>query len=167
MRLSFPFRFCFAICISWLLAGCALGGFSSNNASGHYTLWQPQQCAVYAREVSGIQLHGDANDWWRNANPPRYGRSRYPIPGSVLVLASTSRMPHGHLAVVKCVINRREIDVTQSNWGSGPVSRRAVYESMRVQDISPRNDWSSVHFWNYQSNSFGFPYAVRGFIYQH
>lgn len=75
-------------------------------------------------------------------------------------------MPHGHLAVVRCIVNNREIDVTQSNWGSGPISRRAVYDSIRVQDISANNDWTLVHFWNHDANVFGSPYAARGFIYK-
>ncbi len=74
-------------------------------------------------------------------------------------------MVHGHLAVVKKVINSRQINVTHSNWGNDPKSRRILYHSMRVEDISPANDWTRLRFWNDEDAVFGFPYAANGFIY--
>lgn len=125
----------------------------------------PVQCVPYAREVSGIQIRGDAHRWWDLA-APRYQRGHTPRPGAVLVLARTSRMTSGHVAVVKEVLNGRQINITHSNWGNDKYSRRVIYDSMRVEDASPHNDWSSVRFWNPEKNVFGFPYAARGFIYR-
>ncbi|WP_447406321.1 CHAP domain-containing protein, partial [Clostridium perfringens] len=46
------------------------------------------QCAPYAREVSGIALHGNANTWWGQA-AGRYQRGHKPEVGSVLSFQST------------------------------------------------------------------------------
>lgn len=146
-----------------LLGGCAT--FSSPNARGYYS-WSAEQCVPYARQASGIQLYGDAHTWWGQA-ANKYARGSYPAPGAVLVLARTPTLTHGHLAVVKDIVGPRQINVTHRNWGNGPLSRRAVYESVRVEDVSPANDWSMVKFWNKSQNSFGFPYAAMGFIYPH
>lgn len=124
----------------------------------------PLQCVPYAREKSGIQIRGDAHHWWDNA-APRYQRGQTPRPGAVLVLSSTAKMTSGHVAVVTEVLTPRQINVTHSNWGNDRYSRRVVYDSMRVEDVSARNDWTSVRFWNPDKNVFGFPYAARGFIY--
>jgi len=166
LRRSFrPPALLLALLLPFVTAACGttMVPFNSTHASGHPTL-TAQSCVPYARQVSGIQIYGDAYQWWDRAEP-RYQRGRTPAPGSVLVLSRTRQMTHGHVAVVKRVVNPREIDVTQSNWGNNWRTRRVVYESQRVQDISPRNDWSSVRFWNYEKNVYGFPYAVRGFIY--
>ena len=82
-----------------------------------------------------------------------------------MTLMRTNRLRSGHLAVVKDILGPRDITVTHTNWGNDPLSRRIVYESMRVQDASPANDWSSARFWNREEGVFGFPYPVQGFIY--
>lgn len=159
----------FALC---LLAGCAgtsSGVFTSSTAThtafaSARMVSSPVQCVPYAREISGIQIRGDAHTWWDKAAPD-YERGRMPRPGAVLVLSKTGKLRHGHLAVVKDIINPRQINVTHSNWGNDRYSRRVIYESMRIEDISVKNDWSSVRFWNPDKAVFGFPYAARGFIY--
>lgn len=137
--------------------------FHTSHASGRY-LAQPVQCVPFARERSGISLYGDAHTWWGKA-AGRYAQGYLPQPGAVMVLARTDRMRHGHVAVVKRVINSREIEVSHSNWGADFDSRRMAYDTMRVQDASAANDWSSVRLWNYHIGSYGLPYAVSGFIY--
>lgn len=152
------------LCLSFL-AACAggQGRFSTPNASGYYAD-SPVQCVPYAREASGIQIRGDAHTWWDSA-AGRYTRGSVPRVGAVFVLANTSRMRHGHLSVVKDIINKRQIDVTHSNWGSDRDSRRVIYEKMRVEDLSTANDWTRVRFWNKDINAFGLPYQGLGFIY--
>ncbi len=146
------------------IAGCAPSTpFRHDFASGYYSP-DIEQCAPYARRVSGIRLYGDAYNWWDEARS-RYGRGHTPIPGSILVLKKTSRMRSGHVAVVKDIISRREINVTHSNWGNSSHGRHIIYESMRVDDVSSGNDWSVVRFWNDEKNVFGFPYAAYGFVY--
>lgn len=146
-----------------VLAACSPSGFGNQYASGRYTS-SITQCAPYAREISGVQLRGDAGDWWYGAQG-RYQRGTMPVHGAVLVLRKTNRLRYGHVAVVKQVLNPRLINVTHSNWGSDGRSRRIIYDSMRAEDISPNNNWSSVRFWNYEAGTFGFPYAAHGFIY--
>jgi surface antigen len=115
--------------------------------------------------MSGIPIHGDAWTWWNQA-AGNYQRGCLPVPGAVLVLARTNKLPRGHLAVVTQVLAPRDINVTHTNWGSDWLSRRVTYESVRVQDVSPANDWTSVRFWNDEAGVFGFPYPAMGFIYK-
>lgn len=146
-----------------IVTGCTSSEFHHEYASGH-TSSDIEQCALYARKVSGVQLYGDAYRWWGEA-PPRYQRGHTPAPGAILVLKRTERMHSGHVAVVKNIVGPRQINVTHSNWGSGSSSRHIIYESMRVDDVSPANNWTQLRFWNDDKNVLGFPYEAYGFIY--
>lgn len=121
-----------------------------------------QQCVPYARELSGIPIYGDAHQWWHKANP--FQKRKYPQKGAVLVLAKSSRLSRGHLAVVKQVLGPRQINVSHTNWGSDRATRRVVFDSHRVKDVSKQNDWSKVIFWNPQIDRWGLPYKVSGFV---
>lgn len=156
----------YSIALLFLLlavTGCVPGTFNHENATGHYSA-TVEQCVPYARQVSGIQLYGDAYTWWSQAQG-RYLRGHRPVPGAVLVLKKTSRMPSGHVAVVKSILNDREINVTHSNWANSWGDRHIIYDSMRVDDVSQNNDWTHVRFWNDDKNVFGFPYEAYGFVY--
>jgi surface antigen len=122
------------------------------------------QCVPYARERSGIPIRGDAHTWWKQAKG-KYRRSNKPKEGAVMVLSKTSRLRHGHLAVVEKIIDSRTIEVAHSNWGSDRDSRCVIYKAMPVRDVSKRGDWSCARFFNYETNAFGSPYKVSGFIY--
>ena len=112
-------------------------------------------CVPYARSRSGIQLAGDAWQWW-GAAEGRYHRSRTPRPGSVLVLARTSRLPQGHLAVVSRVVSAREIRVDHANWAPGGAATRGrVARDQPVMDVSPGGDWSLVRVWYPRVNDYG------------
>lgn len=82
-----------------------------------------------------------------------------------MVLSQTSKLRHGHVAVVKKIVNSRLIEVSHSNWGYNRSTRSKIYNRMRVKDISANNDWSVVRFWDYPSGTFGSAYPVSGFIY--
>src|SRR5215472_6536250 len=97
---------------------------------------EPIQCVPYARQVSGIDLRGDAWTWWSQAEN-RYGRGRKPRLGAVLVFAKTSRLPLGHVSVVTKLVNAREILVTHANWASSSDDRGKVTKDVRVIDVSP------------------------------
>ena len=161
-------RITLLLCLALILSACAtptgtkVTAAEPSFASG-VMLAEPVQCVPYARQVSGIQIRGDAHSWWDQAAPGKRGPA--PKPGAVLVLARTGKMTSGHVAVVKDVLGPRLINVTHSNWGNDRESRRVLYHSMRVEDISANNDWTRVRFWNAEKNCFGFPYAARGFIY--
>lgn len=117
----------------------------------------PLQCAIYARQVTGIALTGAARNWWPQAEG-RYLRSATPSVGSVIVMGGTSA---GHVAVVRRVIGSRQIVVDHANWlGGGEIITGALME-----DASTANDWSQARVWNVQTNSMGLrPYPVFGFV---
>ncbi len=119
------------------------------------------QCVPYAREVSSIEIRGDAWTWWRSAKG-RYARGREPSVGSVLVLSKTKRLRYGHLAVVAEVLSDREVLVHQANW----LNRGRIHRYTPVIDVSPNNDWSSVRVWYTPGQKYGKrAYKVSGFIY--
>ena len=117
-------------------------------------------CVLYARAASGIDLRGDAYAWWDLA-AGRYLRGQAPEIGAVLVLAQTNRLQRGHVAVVRQVIDERDILVDHSNWVPG-----RVITGMQVRDVSPENDWTQLRFFNPQYGVFGSVYPADGFIYQ-
>jgi len=120
------------------------------------------QCVPFARAVSGIELKGNAVHWW-DAAAGVYARGSHPEPGAVLNFRANGTMPLGHVAVVKRVINSREIEIDHANWsysGKGNVSR-----DVSVIDVSARNDWSAVRVELGRSGDFGSIYATYGFIY--
>jgi surface antigen len=127
-------------------------------ASAHYS-YSWIQCVPYAREVSHIELSGDAFLWWAEASG-RYARGTVPAEGAVLNFRSVGRMPLGHVAVVTSVIDSRTILVTQANWVHG-----AITNDVTMQDVSPNNDWTQVEVELGNSSHWGAAYPTYGFIY--
>lgn len=124
---------------------------------------EPISCVPYARARSGIQLSGDAWQWW-DAAAGRYARGQAPRPGSVLVIARTARLPSGHVSVVTQVLNSREVLVDHANWASGSARGRVAVDQ-RVVDVSPRNDWTLVRVWYPRIDQLGVTaFPARGFI---
>lgn len=118
------------------------------------------QCVPYTRELSGIQIRGDAWTWWNTA-AGKYARSHTPVVGAVLVLRKTSRNRYGHLAVVTRILNDREIVVSHANW----LNKGRIHIDTPVRDESARGDWSSVRFWYTPGKVYGRSlYAANGFI---
>src|SRR5262245_39403688 len=120
------------------------------------------ECVPYARQVSGIDLRGDAWTWWSQARG-HYERGKKPRPGAVLVFQKTRTLPRGHLSVITRIVGAREILVTHANWGSTSGTRGQVTTDVRVIDVSPGNDWSELRVWN--GGDFGKAYPAAGFIY--
>jgi len=118
------------------------------------------QCVPYAREVSHIDLSGDAFLWWAEA-AGRYSRGNAPVEGAVLNFRSVHRMPLGHVAVVTSVVDSRTILVTQANWIRGSITN-----DVTMQDVSANNDWSEVEVELGDSSKWGAPYPTYGFIYR-
>jgi len=127
-------------------------------ASAQYR-YSTLQCVPYAREVSHIDLSGDAFLWWAEASG-RYARGATPAEGAVLNFRSVRRMPLGHVAVVTSVIDNRTILVTQANWIPGTITN-----DVTVQDVSPNNDWSEVQVELGDGSKMGAAYPTYGFIY--
>ncbi|MGI4943349.1 MAG: CHAP domain-containing protein [Janthinobacterium lividum] len=136
------------------LAACGSGG--GGPGAGASTALE---CAPFARQVTGIQLYGDASTWWDQA-AGRYERGAEPVPGGVLVFRRTGRLAHGHVSVVSDVVSSHEIRVTQANW----VHRR-IGRDEPVVDVSPGGDWSLVRVWWAPSRAMGTTaYPTYGFI---
>ena len=57
------------------------------------------QCVPYAREVTGIDIYGDALTWWEQA-AGRYERGREPRVGAVMAFVPNDKMRLGHVAAV-------------------------------------------------------------------
>jgi surface antigen len=127
---------------------------------------QALQCVPYARQISGIDLQGDAWKWW-SAAAGRYDRGRTPQIDAVMVFGRQGSMRYGHVSVVSKVVNSRMILVDHANWA--PVrsaGRGAITKLVPVLDVSDRNDWSKVRVWYEPSSSFGSKvYRTDGFVY--
>ena len=117
------------------------------------------QCVAFARADTGIDLPGNAVNWWDNA-AGRYARGNAPEAGSVLNFRANARMRLGHVAVVSEVINSRMVRIDQSHWNRNGVSR-----DISVIDVSPDNDWSAVRVALGRGESYGAIYPTYGFIY--
>jgi surface antigen len=118
------------------------------------------QCVPYAREQSGIDIHGDAYTWWDQAEG-KYPRGSLPAPGAVMVLHNYAGAKRGHLAVVRQLVSPREIRVDHANW----LNDGSVYLNDPVQDVSDDNDWSVVRVFNLKVGAWGERlYPVQGFI---
>jgi hypothetical protein len=143
-----------------LLLGClALAACGGGGAGYDRGVSAPVECAPFARALTGVQLSGDAADWWTKARG-RYTRSNQPDVGSVMVFGRQERLPYGHVSVVSRVVSRREIAVTQANW-----VHHVVTQDQPVIDVSPGGDWSAVRVWWPPSGQMGgHEYHVSGFI---
>ncbi len=121
----------------------------------------PLQCVPFARDASGVEIHGDANRWWKLA-AGKYTRSRRPQEGAVLVMRGYKTARRGHVAVVRQILDDRTIVVDHANWGNDG----RIYLRAPVRDESPKNDWSRVRVWYTPGDQWGHRiYRAKGFIY--
>jgi hypothetical protein len=121
---------------------------------------EPLQCVPYARSRSGVRIWGDAYTWWSKA-AGRFERSSAPETGAVMVMRGYNDRTRGHLAVVRKVLNDREIVVDHANW----LNAGEVGLDTPVMDVSDDNDWSRVRVWYAPGRHYGGRvYAVQGFI---
>lgn len=119
------------------------------------------QCVPYARDQSGIRIHGDAWTWWNQAKG-NYQRGSTPKPGAVLSLANSEVMPLGHVAVVSRVVDDRRILLNHANWSAPGL----IEQDVLAIDASTDNDWSQVRIWWGQGQQMGARLnPVNGFIY--
>jgi surface antigen len=119
------------------------------------------QCAPFAREVSGIELYGNANTWWGQA-AGRYARGTTPQVGAVMAFKAIRSMPVGHVAMVSRIISDREVLLTHANWSR----RGGIERDVRAIDVSDAGDWSKVRVWFAGIGDLGTTnYPLAGFIY--
>jgi len=122
---------------------------------------QPLQCVPFAREVSGIEIRGNANTWWAQAEG-RYAKGQTPRVGAVLAFAAVSKMPLGHVAMVSQIVSDREVLLTHANWSR----RGGIERDVRAIDVSAAGDWSQVRVWYGPVRDLGLSvYPINGFIY--
>jgi surface antigen len=160
-----------AFCLSVAACASAPDDFYSDNASSrahrhHEHIVQaetpstPLQCVVYARQRTGINIRGDAADWWERA-AGKYARGKDPILGSILVLTGYAGPHRSHLAVVTAMVSDREIRIDHANW----FDDGSILRNDPVIDVSPDNDWSEVRVYNPRTEALGGrTYLVQGFI---
>ena len=117
------------------------------------------QCVAFAKQDAGIEISGNARDWWSNA-AGIYERGQKPEAGSVLSFRANGRMPLGHVAVVASVGDSRTITIDQAHWNS-----RGITRDIEVKDVSEDNDWSAVRVQLTHDGEFGSIYSTHGFIY--
>ena len=123
------------------------------------------QCVPYAREVSGIQIYGDAYTWWDQAEG-KYRRGHEPRVGAVMAFIPTERMQLGHVATVVKVIDRRTVLLDHANWSPIDGRRGQIERGAKAVDVSPQNDWSEVRVWYAPLQDLGTTrWPVAGFIY--
>lgn len=119
------------------------------------------QCVPYARQVSGIEIYGNAHTWWNQAEG-RYARGHEPREGAVLAFAASRSMPVGHVAMVSKVVSEREVLLTHANWSY----RGGIERNVRAIDVSPNNDWTDVRVWYGPIGGLGLrSNPASGFIY--
>lgn len=144
----------------------------SHHASVHHVVWHSRhsgawlQCVPYARRVSGIELRGNANTWWHEADG-RYQRGQSPQEGAVLSFRSNRHMELGHVAVVTKTVGPREILISQANWPMPGQRYGNISKAISVIDVSADNDWTAVRVERGHTGSYGSVYPTNGFIYGH
>lgn len=123
------------------------------------------QCVPYARQVSGIQIYGDAHSWWQQAEG-RYKRGNRPAPGAVLAFKPYRSMQLGHVAAVSKVLDSRRVLLDHANWSPINGRKGQIERNVLAEDVSAANDWSEVRVWYTPTGSLGTThYPVHGFIY--
>ena len=121
-------------------------------------------CVPYARQVSGIELTGNAAGWWDEAAGV-YARGNRPESGSVLNFRANASMHLGHVAVVSNIVSGREIEIDHANWWGPGASKGGISRNISVIDVSPNNDWTAVRVGLGHTGDYGSIYPTYGFIY--
>ncbi len=123
------------------------------------------ECVPVARAISGIQIMGNANTWWGQAEG-RYSRGHEPRKGAVMTFIPHGAMKLGHVAAVSRVVDDRTVLVTHSNWSLINGRRGQIERNVKVIDVSERGDWSAVRVWYAPIQDLGTTiWPVHGFIY--
>lgn len=122
------------------------------------------QCVPFARQVSGIDITGDAHTWWHQA-AGRFERGQTPEVGAVLVFRSSGGMRLGHVSVVSEVLGPRHILVDHANWPGPGFPKGRVARGVSMLDVSENNDWTSVRVEIHgDRDGFGRHYPTFGFV---
>ena len=147
-----------------LIASAALATATLPTAQAQ-ALYEGLQCVPYARQLSGVQIYGDAHTWWGQAQG-KYGTGRTPKFGAVLAFKPHGRMQLGHVGAVSKIIDNRTILMSHANWSTINGTRGHIENNVQVVDVSERNDWSRVRVWYTPIGALGTTeWPTHGFIY--
>lgn len=123
------------------------------------------QCVPYARQVTGIEIYGDAHTWWSQAEG-RYARGFKPKVGAVMAFRPSGNSTLGHVAAVSRLVDSRTVLVRHANWSPINGRRGQIEDNVQVVDVSEANDWSAVRVWYAPLQALGGSVRpVQGFIY--
>lgn len=123
------------------------------------------QCVPYARQVSGIQIYGDAHTWWNQAEG-KYARGTRPKVGAVMSFKAFGGSRLGHVAAVSRIVDSRTVLIRHANWSPINGRRGQIEDDVRAVDVSPNNDWSEVRVWFAPIQGLGTTHwPLNGFIY--
>ena len=132
---------------------------------GASTLPPNLQCVPYARQVSGIQIRGDAWTWWGQAEG-KYVRGTRPKVGAVMAFRPYGKMELGHVAAVSRIVDSRTVLLRHANWSPINGRRGQIEDNVTAVDVSPDNGWSEVRVWFAPVEGLGGTHwPVQGFIY--
>jgi len=152
---------CLALAVIAAPAGARTSIEIGDSGGGSRELPAFLQCVPYARELTGIEIYGDAHTWWKQAEG-RYARGRAPRAGAVMAFKPYANSQLGHVAAVSRVIDSRTVLLRHANWS---VPGR-IEDNVQAVDVSPSNDWSEVRVWYGPSGGLGTTHwPVAGFIY--
>ncbi|MBV1917566.1 MAG: CHAP domain-containing protein [Sphingomonadaceae bacterium] len=119
------------------------------------------QCVPYARQVTGIDIYGDAHTWWGQAKG-RFKRGNRPKIGAVMAVRPHSKSRLGHVAAVSGILDSRTVLLRHANWSQPGL----IEDNVRAVDVSSNNDWSEVRIWYVPTQSLGSTHwPLYGFIY--
>ncbi len=148
-----------------LLASGGVAAIAAPSAAQASELPAYLQCVPYAREVSGIQIFGDAHTWWEQA-AAKYERGNTPRVGAVMAFRPHRNMRLGHVAAVSKVIDSRTVLLDHANWSPINGRRGQIEKDVKAIDVSRNNDWSQVRVWYHPQGGLGVSqWPVHGFIY--
>lgn len=123
------------------------------------------QCVPYARQVTGVNIFGDARTWWDQAEG-HYARGTRPRVGAVMTFKPYGQMTLGHVAAVSRIIDSRTVLLRHANWSPINGRRGQIENDVAAVDVSPDNDWSEVRVWFDPIQDLGTTHwPVQGFIY--
>jgi surface antigen len=126
---------------------------------------QSVNCVQFVQRETSLGLHGDAYKWWDAANG-QLSRGNQPRSGAVMVFSKTGILPHGHVAVVRAMHDKRTIIVDHANWSPINGHRGQVEKAVKIIDVSKNNDWTRVRVWYHPTADIGQTvYPVKGFVY--
>lgn len=137
---------------------------SKGRSGRHGYAYGGEQCVPFARAASGIELKGNAANWW-DAAAGVYQRGSLPEQGSVLNFRANGHMRLGHVAVVTEVVDSRNIAIEHANWAGPGANKGGITRDIPVEDVSPDNDWSEVRVGLGRGGEYGSVYRTYGFIY--